>query len=823
MVDPLTGERESSTDRALLRAYVRGDARSFQTLVARYEGLVTASAVRRLRADANDARVLDVGRAVFQILSRRAKTLRVRSTLSPWLFEVTRLVCKRMASGGSSGFWSRLRRRFFRENASAMAVAGEDLRERMAPWLDSAIDRLRRAQREVVLLRWQGKGLASTAALLGTTEARVERRMRRALGQISRRLRRVGVFVSATELEEIWAHVGRVGGWERGELLPGSNSCEPSYEPGTSGGVGAPRRPVLPAAACAVRPAAECGPSHSAPGELEQRTLRLAEDGGLVAVGSPSVLVRRVLRTLAWVRWRRRIVIGVPAFFLGAALLIGAWWIWDARDGHSRTLAWFLVWSVKNEAVKVPGLAESARPWRPRADRPRLEAAPNVDAGELYRLTNIWLAHLIIDREEWAAMEPRHIEPLPHFLQPDGTALLRNPKAMRGGLAGVLGYDFHWSRGELEFGGRRFTNVAVRIKGNGTFLGSLYGDKRSFKVDLNRFVRGQKLAGRDELNFHNLVNDYSNLSDALGYEFFREAGVPASRTAYVYLDLTVEGQEDRRPLGLYALVEPVDRAFVEERLGSRRTPLFKPVTYELFRYLGNDWAAYDEIYDLRTDATDAQRRRIIEFSRLVTGASDQEFGTRLGDYLDLDAFARFLAVQVLLSNYDGLLSTGQNFYLYLDPASDRFGFIPWDLDLAWGGFFLLGTDREREQASVWHPWVGANLFLERVFRVDAFRSRYRADLEMLLAGLFQPARLHQRIDALAAVVREPVAAESDFRLRKFEDAVRARPLENVSERSNQGANRPAHQLKRFVNNRADSVRKQLDGKSSGVILQRRPK
>ena len=31
----------------------------------------------------------------------------------------------------------------------------------------------------------------------------------------------------------------------------------------------------------------------------------------------------------------------------------------------------------------------------------------------------------------------------------------------------------------------------------------------------------------------------------------------------------------------------------------------------------------------------------------------------------------------------------------------------------WGGFFLIGTARERERASIWHPWVGEHRFLER--------------------------------------------------------------------------------------------------------------
>ena len=148
------------------------------------------------------------------------------------------------------------------------------------------------------------------------------------------------------------------------------------------------------------------------------------------------------------------------------------------------------------------------------------------------------------------------------------------------------------------------------------------------------------------------------------------------------------------------MVEPVNTDFALERFGSKQAPVFKPVTGELFKHLGDEWPAYEAIYDLKTQATAEQRRRVIEFARLVTLAGDAEFAHRLGEFLDLEKFARYLACEVLLSNYDSFLSDGQNFYFHLDPLSNKFGFIPWDLDLAWGGFFLLGTARERERASI---------------------------------------------------------------------------------------------------------------------------
>jgi spore coat protein H len=78
------------------------------------------------------------------------------------------------------------------------------------------------------------------------------------------------------------------------------------------------------------------------------------------------------------------------------------------------------------------------------------------------------------------------------------------------------------------------------------------------------------------------------MNEALAYEFFRDADVPAPRTAYACLSLNVAPQWKRKPFGLYLMEEAVDDAFAAERFGSRKTPLFKPSTDQLFEYMGGD-------------------------------------------------------------------------------------------------------------------------------------------------------------------------------------------------------------------------------------------
>lgn len=449
---------------------------------------------------------------------------------------------------------------------------------------------------------------------------------------------------------------------------------------------------------------------------------------------------------------------------------------------------------------------------------PRLDLGEARDGAAFYRATNLWLVDVDFTRREWKALQPRHVRSSANFNAPDGKFPLNNTNAQRSGVAGVLGLDFGWSSGSVTLGGQRFTNVGVRFKGNGTYLGSLAGFKRPLKLDLARNVKGREAAGRTVFNLNNLIADWSGLSDTLAYELYRDAGVPASRTAFARVRLGLEGEFQARPFGLYVMPEPIDDAFAHDRWGRRDAALFKPVTYELFADLGKEWAPYARIYDPRVEPSPAQQRRLIGAAQMVTHADDARFAREFGEWFDLDEVARFLAVTVLLSTYDGFLNNGQNFYLYLDPRTDRFGFLPWDLDRAWGEFPFTGTAEQRERASIWRPWVADHRLLERAFRVPAFTNLYRQHLTTAHQRLFTPARLNARIDELAALVRPAIQEEAEFRAGRFEIAISDQWQDGPRDGRADDPYRPVHQLKRFIANRHRSVAAQLAGTEAGHVF-----
>ena len=61
------------------------------------------------------------------------------------------------------------------------------------------------------------------------------------------------------------------------------------------------------------------------------------------------------------------------------------------------------------------------------------------------------------------------------------------------------------------------------------------------------------------------------MNEVLAYRLYRDAGVPAPRTSYVRVSITVPGLYDRAYTGLYILVENVDSELHPGAVQVRRT------------------------------------------------------------------------------------------------------------------------------------------------------------------------------------------------------------------------------------------------------------
>ncbi len=391
-------------------------------------------------------------------------------------------------------------------------------------------------------------------------------------------------------------------------------------------------------------------------------------------------------------------------------------------------------------------------------------------------------------------------------------SLLLSPEGKRNGVAFALGLEFDYVHADLEFEGHPMRDVGVRYKGNGTFMESRDSLKRPLKINLNKYVKGQKLGDVAMLTLQNNVTDASLMNEVLAYRLYRDAGVPAPRTAYARVFVTVPGKFDRQYFGLYSLSEDVDKPFAERHFATKRGAIFKPVTPSLFTDLGADWAAYNQIYDPKVDLYDEHKQAVMELSRFVTQADEATFAARIGQFIDLPEFARFMAVMVYLSDLDGMLGPGQNLYLHWHPKTQQFQFIPWDQDHSWGQFNR-ASQEQRDRLSIHRPWQGENSFLERMFKVEAFKKPYLARLDEFSKTIFRPERLAQQVDEIAAAIRPAVREESESKLARFDKAVAGELLSSPGPFGG-GQIKP---IKPFAKVRTESVLDQLAGKSEGLV------
>jgi len=437
----------------------------------------------------------------------------------------------------------------------------------------------------------------------------------------------------------------------------------------------------------------------------------------------------------------------------------------------------------------------------------RVQAAPGDD---FFRLTEVHQIHLTVSAEDYAAMDPPPPASGPFGF---GGRSQNQPERPNFGDpnfgAGSFGFEFEYVEADVEIEDDKFPKVGLRYKGNGTYLVSQSQAKRSFKIDFDRFDAEKTLDGLTKINLHSGVMDPTKARDALAYSVFRAAGVPAPRTTFAEVTLTVPGKYDREYLGLYVAVEQVDSRFLQAHFGDNNGLLLKPEGIRGLPYFGDDPELYQPTYNPKSKSGRGDWNRLVEFTHLVNEADDEQFHAEIEKYLDVDGFTRFLATNTVLASLDGFIGLGHNFYLYQDPATDRFVFVPWDLDLAFGAFAIYGSPEQLADLSIDHPHLAPNKLIDRLLAMPKVRDAYREQVRYLATEVLTSDTFENHLAAI-----EQLTARTD----ELEKAA-------ASDRNESGGSGmfggmfQGLPLRTFIEKRVASVTAQLAGEPGGHVPQ----
>ena len=304
--------------------------------------------------------------------------------------------------------------------------------------------------------------------------------------------------------------------------------------------------------------------------------------------------------------------------------------------------------------------------------------------------------------------------------------------------------DFKWN-------GQTVSNVGIRSRGRG----SRNANKPGLKIDFDKYSTNQKFLGLKSLVLDNLTQDSSGIHETVSMRFYERLGIPTSRETHVRLYVRDEY------IGVYALVEAVDKEFLKRIYGSIGEDtqndgwLYEFVWQEDWRFtdLGTELAPYKLRFDATTheSKTDEEKyRRIQELVTLANQTSEDRFVEVLGGRFDLPGFIRFVAAQAFLGDTDGFLGSFgiNNFYLYRLENQEKHVLIAWDTDNTfWGPTFPIRPD-------------DTNVLMQKLMRIPEYNALWFAEIaraaQLAEADGWLEAQIARNVQLIDTAMKEDV-------------------------------------------------------------------
>lgn len=314
----------------------------------------------------------------------------------------------------------------------------------------------------------------------------------------------------------------------------------------------------------------------------------------------------------------------------------------------------------------------------------------------------------------------------------DWDALRKQSRDPRKAFSGSQENPFTYFRGDVVVDGVAIGSVGVRKKG---FLGSLDDRFPSLKIKFDEFVDQTPTREFDGLTLNNNKQDTSLVSQFLAYELYNAAGVRAPRCNFARV--TVNGQY----LGVYTNVEAYGKPFLQRRFGNRSGNLYEGT-------LADFYPKAIERLEAKTNRKNHDRSQALQLANLL--ADDGPLALdKVEQLLDLDNFLRFWSMESLIGYWDGYTNNQNNFFVYQNPADDKFYFMPWGTDAAFTPPPNLLGVRITGPVSV----QAQSMLTNRLYHDEQIALRYRDTMRLLLANVWKEADLIRTVDRIEGLIQ----------------------------------------------------------------------
>lgn len=353
------------------------------------------------------------------------------------------------------------------------------------------------------------------------------------------------------------------------------------------------------------------------------------------------------------------------------------------------------------------------------------EGAPDIDSDYgLFDPDHVVQVSIDMDPGDWEALRNQSRS----FITEFGDNCMESP----------FESPYTYFHASIDIDGESLPDVGIRKKG---FIGSQSNEKPGFRINLDEYVEGVELYGTDNWTLNNSVQDPSLIRQCITYDRFRAAGAPAPRCNFARV--TVNGTD----MGIYVNIEPIKRKFLRAQFGNDDGNLYEGT-------LSDFHDAWYRTFEPKTDETDTSLSDIVA---VKDGLGNESTGALLEKYFDVDALMTHLAMETITGHWDGYSGQNHNnFYIYKDPADDRYAFIPW------------GADGTLIEPAMEAPPFGQGALAHYILDDDELADQFEDRVLSLLDTVWIEEDVHREIDRMEALL----ATEIDINEVKGLDQIR---------------------------------------------------
>jgi hypothetical protein len=228
--------------------------------------------------------------------------------------------------------------------------------------------------------------------------------------------------------------------------------------------------------------------------------------------------------------------------------------------------------------------------------------------------------------------------------------------------------------------GKTYREVGVHFRGNSSYRSVPEPLKHSLNLSFDFVHSHQDIGGYRTLNLLNSNNDATFVRTMLYSEIARHY-LPIALTNYMRVVINGESW------GVYINAQQFNKDFVREWFGSSKGARWKvpgsPRGRGGLEYLGDDLAAYKNVYEIKTKDDAESWKAFIALCKVLNETAPAKIEGALTPILDVDGVLRFLALDVALVNGDGYWTRASDYNIYLDEHG-KFHILPHDFNEGFG-------------------------------------------------------------------------------------------------------------------------------------------